>query len=93
MNYQVILFDLINALVTFQSYINKILAEKINVFIIVYFDDIFIYIESERKEHVKAIQWILDQLQKYLLYANLKKCQFYQDKIKFLNYIISYQYI
>lgn len=41
--YQVIPFSLINVLATFQDYINKILAEKLDVFIIVYLNDIFIY--------------------------------------------------
>ncbi len=88
---QVILFGLTNAPATFQNYINKILAEKLVVFVIVYLDDIFIYTESEGKEHVKAVQWVLEQLQKHLLYTNLKKYQFYQEKVIFLGYIISHQ--
>ena len=36
-------FGLSNALASFQDYINKILAKKINIFIIVYLDNIFIY--------------------------------------------------
>lgn len=39
-------FGLSNALATFQSYIKKILAKKLNVFAIVYLDDILIYIED-----------------------------------------------
>ena len=34
---------------------------------------------------------MLNQLWKYLLYANLKKYQFHQDEIKFLDYIVSHQ--
>ncbi len=41
--YQVILFRLTNAPATFQGYINKILTEKLDVFVIVYLDDILIY--------------------------------------------------
>ena len=41
--YQVMPFGLSNALVSFQGYIDKILAEKLNIFIIMYLDDIFIY--------------------------------------------------
>ena len=40
-------FGLSNAPVSFQSYINKILVEKLNVFVIIYLDDIFIYIEDK----------------------------------------------
>lgn len=32
----------------FQEYISKILAEKLDVFVIFYLDDIFIYIENKR---------------------------------------------
>ena len=35
------------------------------------------------------MRWILDQLRKFLLYANLKKCWFYQEEVWFLGYIVS----
>ncbi len=89
--YQVILFGLTNAPVTFQGYINKILAEKLDVFIIVYLDDILIYTENKGEKHVQAVRWVLDQLRKYSLYTNLKKCRFHQDKVRFLGYIVSHQ--
>ncbi len=54
--YQVILLGLTNAPATFQGYINKILAKKLDVFVIVYLNDIFIYTESEGEEHVQAVQ-------------------------------------
>ena len=48
-------FRLIYSSATFQDYINKIMTEKLDIFIIVYFNNIFIYIESKKKEYVKAI--------------------------------------
>ncbi len=89
--YHVMPFGLTTTPVTFQGYINKILAEKLNVFVIVYLDNILIYTENEGEEHVQAVQWVLDQLQKYSLYANLKKCRFHQDEVRFLGYIVSHQ--
>lgn len=53
-------FELTNVSVIFQGYINKILTEKLHVFIIIYLDDILIYTESKEKEHVEAIWWVLD---------------------------------
>ncbi len=83
-------FGLTNAPATFQVYI-KILLEKLDVFVIVYLNDILIYTKSERKEYMEAVWWVLENLQKYLLYVNLKKCQFHQEKVRFLGYIVSYQ--
>ena len=33
--------------------------------------------------------WILDQLRKYSLFTNMKKCRFHQDEICFLGYVVS----
>ena len=39
-------FRLFNAPASFQGYINKIQAKKLDIFVIVYLDDIFIYTED-----------------------------------------------
>ncbi len=54
--YQVMPFGLTNVSATFQGYINKILAEKLDVFIIVYLDDILIYIKNKKEGHIEAVQ-------------------------------------
>ena len=48
-------FRLINVLAMFQKRINSILGEYLDEFIIVYLNDIIIYLESkeEYREHVK----------------------------------------
>ena len=43
--YQVMSFSFFNALVIFRSYVNKILAKKLNIFVIIYLDNILIYTE------------------------------------------------
>ena len=86
--YQVMPFGLSNNPATFQGYVNKILAEKLDIFVIVYLNDILIYTEDTGQPHVKAVCWVLDQLRKYSLFANLKKCRFYQDEVRFLGYIV-----
>ncbi len=53
---QVMTFGLTNILVTFQEYINKILVKKLDIFVIIYLNDIFIYTENEEESHVKAVQ-------------------------------------
>ena len=82
-------FGLTNAPASFQRYINKILAEKLDIFVIVFLDDILIYTEDDGDSHVAAVQWVLEQLRKFSLYANLKKCRFHQDEVWFLGYVVS----
>lgn len=50
------LFGLSNALASFQGYINKILIKKLDVFVIVYLDNIFIYIKDKNQSHVNAVR-------------------------------------
>ena len=81
------LFGLSNAPASFQGYINKILAKKLNIFIIVYFDDILIYSDNPGQAYVDAVWWVPEEL-KNGFFANLKKCCFYKDKICFLRYVL-----
>jgi len=54
-------FRLINTLATFQKQINSILGEYLDEFIIVYLNNIIIYLES-KEEHGKHIKWVLKRL-------------------------------
>ena len=76
LKYQFILFSLFNALANFQKYVNKILAEKLDVFVIAYLDDILIYTEDTGQRHMEAARCVFGELQKYNLFTNLKKCYF-----------------
>ena len=89
--YQVMPFGFSNAPAIFQGYVNKILAEKLDVFVIVYLDDILIYTEDPGQAHVEAVWWVLDNLRRHGLFANLKKCRFHQDEVCFLGYVVSAQ--
>lgn len=81
-------FELSNILANFQKYINKILAEKLDVLDIMYLDNIFIYIKNLGYGYVIAIWCVLDFLWKHELYVNLKKIWFYKDGVCFLGYIV-----
>ena len=67
-------FGLMNASASFQRYINKIFAEKLDILVIVYLDDILIYNNDDKDSHIADVWWVLEQLRKFLLFANLKKC-------------------
>ena len=49
------LFGLSNALASFQGYIQKVLAKKLDIFVIIYLNDIFICIKNLGQAHVNAI--------------------------------------
>ena len=49
-------FGLSNTPASFSSYIKKIFAKKLNIFAVVYLDNILIYIEDPRQPHIKAEQ-------------------------------------
>ena len=53
--YMIISFRLVNTSVTFQDYINQTLTEIVNIFCVVYLNNIFIYSETltEHEKHVK----------------------------------------
>ena len=58
--YQIISFGLSNALATFQGYINKILVEKLDIFIIAYLDNILIYTKKLNQPYIEAVCWVLN---------------------------------
>ena len=50
------LFGLSNAPATLQRYINKILAEKLNIFIIIYLNDILIYTKDPDQPYIEVVR-------------------------------------
>lgn len=47
--------SLFNVPVSFEGYINKILAKKLNIIVIKYLDDILIYTKNIRSDYFEAI--------------------------------------
>ena len=86
--YIIILFKLVNASATFQTYINWVLVRLIDIFCVIYLNNILIYSEILNQHH-KHVKKVLERLWKFQLYINLKKCEFSTQKVKFLRFIIS----
>ena len=86
--YLVMLFKLINALTTFQTYINNILREYLDVFVVIYLDNILVYSKS-KADHKVHVRKVLKALKKVNLQIKSEKSQFYQTEIEFLSYIIT----
>ncbi|CAM8947907.1 unnamed protein product [Rhodiola kirilowii] len=73
----VVPFGLMNALATFQSLMNHIFKPWLRKFVLVFFDDIRIYIKTV-KEHVKHLRMALAELRKQQLVTNAHKSAFGQ---------------
>ncbi len=85
--YRVMSFELANAFVTFQSYINFALRKFLDVFVIIYLNDILIYSQNEQK-HTNHVQFVLKRLRKYKLFAKLSKCDFDLKEVDYLKFIV-----
>ena len=81
-------FGLANAPAIFQAYINRALAGYVNVFYVVYLNNILIYLNFKKK-YLKYVVKILNRLRQFTLFANLKKCEFSIEKVEFLGFIVS----
>ena len=90
--YQMILFELANAFVIFQFYINYVLKSYIDVFCVIYLNDVLIYSENET-QHWEHIRKILRALLKYRLYTKLSRYAFNRSEIIFLSFVIDKQNI
>ena len=86
--YMVVPFGLANAPAAFQSYINKTLREYLDVFVVVYLDDIVVY-SSREEDHEGHVRAVLKALAEAGLYVKLSKCHFSAREIDFLGYQVS----
>jgi hypothetical protein len=85
--YLMMLFELINESSTFQNFMNDILINYFDEFVVTYLNDIIVYSNS-KKEHIQHVRQILQRLRETNIQANVDKCEFHIIETKFLNMII-----
>src|SRR5258706_15860024 len=81
-------FGLTNPPATAQRFMNDTLREYLDLFYIVYIDDILIY-SNNKKEYREQVQKVLAKLKEVGLYAKPDKCEFSMEKTTFLGFVIS----
>jgi len=69
-----------------------VLGEHLDKFIMVYLNNIIIYLES-KKEYREYVKWVLKRLQEEQMLVAVKKCEFFTRKTNFIRFIIKLEKI
>ncbi|XP_026458493.1 uncharacterized protein LOC113359009 [Papaver somniferum] len=88
--FKVMPFGLTNAPATFQALMNSVFGPYLRKFVLVFFDDIPVYIKN-LKEHIHNLSLVLALLRQHHLFAKLSKCTFAQSSLQYLGHIITAQ--
>ncbi|KAH0784218.1 hypothetical protein KY290_003816 [Solanum tuberosum] len=81
-------FGLTNAPGTFMDLMNRMFKQYLDLFVIVFIDDILIYSRIE-EEHVSHLRVVLHTLKYRQLFAKFNKCEFWLQSVTFLGQIVS----
>jgi len=81
-------FGLTNAPAVFQRFMNNIFSDLLDVCVVIYLDDILIYLNNMSKHH-RHVKKVLKHLCKAGLYAKTEKCEFHSKSVEYLEYILS----
>src|ERR1044072_6477935 len=73
----------------FQLLMNDVLQPPIEKIVVVYLDDIVVYIKGSLEQHIKDVEEVVKLIQKATLQIKIKKCVFFQEEIHFLAHKIS----
>jgi len=83
-------FGLSNAPAAFQRFMNEIFGDLLDVYVVIYLDDILIYLNN-LKDHRGHVTEVLRQLWVHKLYESPTKCALHKDSIEFLGFILGPQ--
>lgn len=81
-------FGLSNAPATFQALMNDVFRPFLRRSVLVFFDDILVYSESQ-EQHKEHLELVLVTLARHQLLANQKKCEFGLQKVAYLGHVKS----
>ncbi|MBW0517667.1 hypothetical protein O181_057382 [Austropuccinia psidii MF-1] len=86
--YLVMPFGLTNAPSSFQNIVNDIVSDFLDIFVLVYLDDIM-FLSSSEREHVKHVASVLKILRDNNLFDKASNCVFHASSVEYLGYVVS----
>ena len=87
--YTMMPFSLTNALATFQSLINTVLRQYLDIFVTAYIDDVLVYTNGTLEEYKQHVKTILHVLQKAGMRLHLDKSVFHTKEVEYLGSILT----
>ncbi|MBW0550577.1 hypothetical protein O181_090292 [Austropuccinia psidii MF-1] len=81
-------FGLTNAPASFQNLVNDISYDLLDIYVVVYLDDIMVFSKYE-EEHVTHVSTVLSRLRANKLFAKSSKCLFHVSSVEYLGYDVS----
>eukprot|EP00253_Pinus_taeda_P029138 PITA_29138 len=81
-------FGLTNALATFMCLMNNIFHQYLDIFVLIFINDILIY-SCTMEEHKEHLRLVLQTLREHQLYAKFSKCDFFKEERQYLGHIIT----
>src|SRR5271169_6556717 len=86
--FNVMPFGLTNAPATFQTLMNDVFRDMLDICVIVYMDDILVYSKTP-EEHEQHLRRVLQRLREHQLYAKPSKCTLFTDTIDYLGHLVT----
>jgi Reverse transcriptase (RNA-dependent DNA polymerase) len=80
-------YGLTNPPAAFQSFIQDVLHDHLDIFCVVYLDDILIFSRTQ-DEHDVHVKLVLDHLRDHHLCTNPAKCEWDKSEVEYLGYIL-----
>ncbi|KAH0706733.1 hypothetical protein KY289_011809 [Solanum tuberosum] len=81
-------FGLTNAPAAFMDLMNKVFNPYLDMFVIVFIDDILIY-SRNKEDYASHLKIVLQTLKDRELYAKFSKCEFWLEFVAFVGHIVS----
>ncbi|CCO35846.1 Retrotransposable element Tf2 155 kDa protein type 2 [Rhizoctonia solani AG-1 IB] len=86
----VMTFGLTNAPAAFQYFMNNLFQDLLDVYVIIYLDNILIFSKNE-VEHKFHVHEVLQRLEAAQLFCKGSKCKFHRTQVEYLGIIVSNQ--